>query len=403
MDLRQSTAVIVLIGPFLDSTDGVTPETGLTISQADVRLSKNGGNMAQKNQTSACVHDEIGYYTCQLDTTDTNTLGILKVMVSESEALPVWNEFNVMEANAYDSKYGTTLQEVNTTQISGTAQTANDNGADINTILSRIIGTLSAGSHSPQSGDAFARIGVAGAGLTNIDLPDQTIDITGNLLGSVESVTNPVETDSASRTASQADVSNLDVAVSSRSNHSAADIWAVGTRTLTSFGTLIADIWSNISRTLTAGTRDAEIDAIQAVTDVIPDSGAMTSIAKEATVAKEATKFNPTLDTVARVTLVDTTTINTDMRGTDSAITNLTGVATEANQIDIEGKLDFVQSDIDLMQIDISLIRALEAGSWAFINNQWIIYNELGVEVKRYDMTKEGLPNTDSPDARTLV
>ena len=49
----------------------------------------------------------------------------------------------------------------------------------------------------------------------------------------------------------KADVSNLDATVSSRSSHSATDVWSVGTRTLTSFGTLIADIWANVSRTLT--------------------------------------------------------------------------------------------------------------------------------------------------------
>lgn len=44
----------------------------------------------------------------------------------------------------------------------------------------------------PQSGDSFDRIGVAGAGLTNINLPDQTMNITGNLSGSVGSVTGNV-------------------------------------------------------------------------------------------------------------------------------------------------------------------------------------------------------------------
>jgi len=52
--------------------------------------------------------------------------------------------------------------------------------------------------HTPQTGDSFARIGAAGAGLTEaggtgdhltaIDLPNQTMDITGNLSGSVGSV-----------------------------------------------------------------------------------------------------------------------------------------------------------------------------------------------------------------------
>jgi len=50
--------------------------------------------------------------------------------------------------------------------------------------------------NTPQTGDSFARIGAAGAGLTNIDLPNQTMDIvgnlTGNLSGSVGSVTGAV-------------------------------------------------------------------------------------------------------------------------------------------------------------------------------------------------------------------
>lgn len=48
----------------------------------------------------------------------------------------------------------------------------------------------------PQTGDSFDRIGVAGAGLTAIDLPDQAMNITGNitgnLSGSVGSVTGNV-------------------------------------------------------------------------------------------------------------------------------------------------------------------------------------------------------------------
>ena len=51
MFLKQSTAYTFRLGPFLDDTDGKTAETGLTISQADVRLSKGGGNFAQKNES----------------------------------------------------------------------------------------------------------------------------------------------------------------------------------------------------------------------------------------------------------------------------------------------------------------------------------------------------------------
>lgn len=45
---------------------------------------------------------------------------------------------------------------------------------------------------------------------------------------------------------------NINATISSRSSHSAADVWAVATRTLTSFGTLVSDIWASATRTLTA-------------------------------------------------------------------------------------------------------------------------------------------------------
>ena len=35
--LKQSTAVEIPMGPFVDSTDGNTQETGLTITQPDIR------------------------------------------------------------------------------------------------------------------------------------------------------------------------------------------------------------------------------------------------------------------------------------------------------------------------------------------------------------------------------
>ena len=49
-----------------------------------------------------------------------------------------------------------------------------------------------------------------------------------------------------------ANSTKLDATISSRSSHTAADVWAVGSRTLTSFGTLVSDIWNAATRTLTA-------------------------------------------------------------------------------------------------------------------------------------------------------
>ena len=104
--LKQSTAVTLVLGPFVDATDGATAETALTISQADVRLSKNAGAFAQKGDATSCTHMENGLYSCPLSTTDTGTLGILTVHVNEAGALPVRLDFLVVPANVYDSLVG---------------------------------------------------------------------------------------------------------------------------------------------------------------------------------------------------------------------------------------------------------------------------------------------------------
>lgn len=104
--LKQSTSVDVPIGPFVDSTDGVTAETSLTITQPDIRLKKNSGAWAQKNAAQTLSHEENGYYEVTLDATDTNTLGLLRLAVNESGAMPIWEDFMVLSANVYDSLIG---------------------------------------------------------------------------------------------------------------------------------------------------------------------------------------------------------------------------------------------------------------------------------------------------------
>lgn len=122
--LKQSTAATVKIGPFLDDADGKTVEDGLTIAQAAVRLSKNGGDIAQKNDATGCTHDELGYYNCPLSTTDTGTLGQLTLAVHATGALPVWHEFSVVTANVYDTLFSTAKLDVNAATIANGAVTA---------------------------------------------------------------------------------------------------------------------------------------------------------------------------------------------------------------------------------------------------------------------------------------
>lgn len=194
------------VGPFLDETDGKTAETALTISQADVRLAKNAGDWAQKNESTTLVHEEAGWYRCLLDTTDTDTVGILMLAIHESGALPVWVEFHVVVANVYDSLFGAgtdkldvNVEEWNTTAVPSehtagypivTVKDGTGTG-EINTNGGKVVGvelvdTLTTYTgNTVQTGDSYAivnsgthgnaaikgfvdDIGVAGAGLSAI-------------------------------------------------------------------------------------------------------------------------------------------------------------------------------------------------------------------------------------------
>jgi hypothetical protein len=159
--LKQSTSVDVGIGPFLDETDGKTAETGLTITQPDIRLKKNGGAWAQKNAAQTLSHEEAGWYEVTLDATDTNTLGILIVAVHESGALPVWKEYMVVPAMIYDSIVaGSDRLDTNVTHVGDTAQTAGDIIADTNDIQTRLPAALVSGRIDASVG-AMAHHGAA--------------------------------------------------------------------------------------------------------------------------------------------------------------------------------------------------------------------------------------------------
>ncbi len=109
-NLRQSDAVEIALGPYVDSTDGVTAETALTISQGDVILKKcaaagDCAASAQKNDAGACTHDANGVYECDLNATDTDTVGILEIWSFEAGAAPVFRSCEVVETAIYDSLY----------------------------------------------------------------------------------------------------------------------------------------------------------------------------------------------------------------------------------------------------------------------------------------------------------
>lgn len=236
--LKQSTAATVKIGPFIDDTDGKTAETGLTLSQADVRLAKNGGNIAQKNESTACSHDELGYYDCPLDATDTGTLGVLRLSVHESGALPVWQDFMVVPANVWDSFFGADKLSVDVVNWKGSAAAA-------------------------MTGDAYARLGAPAGASVSADV------------AAVKAQTADIETDTQD----------------------------LQTQVGTDGAGLTALPWN--------AAWDAEVQSECA--DALNAYDPPTNAEMVARTLAAADYFDPAADDVAKVTLVATTTTNTDM------------------------------------------------------------------------------------------
>jgi len=121
--LRQSTASQeVPLGHFVDSTDGSTAETGLTIANTDIKLWLTGATTLANKNSGGATHISGGIYYCVLDATDTATVGPLVIFVQVAGALPVRLECVVLTAQVYDSLIaGADLLDVSVTQWTGTA------------------------------------------------------------------------------------------------------------------------------------------------------------------------------------------------------------------------------------------------------------------------------------------
>jgi hypothetical protein len=136
--LRQSTQVIVVVGPFVDVGDGFTPETGITLGAADeAELLK--GNTSSTTDISGATWAAItgcdGWYALTLSTSHTDTVGALTVMVNDdSVCLPVFARFQVIEEAAFDALYAASADpkaDINVATIDANAITATaiQNGA----------------------------------------------------------------------------------------------------------------------------------------------------------------------------------------------------------------------------------------------------------------------------------
>ena len=138
VELKQSTGVTVRVGPFIDKTDGLTPETGITLGAADeAELLKGTAGAAtvdiSGNDWSAITSSD-GWYDLGLTASNTDTVPFLTIVIQDdSECLPVFMEFVVINADYYDTKYSGTTITADIRKVGGDAiQDNNDGRLEVN-------------------------------------------------------------------------------------------------------------------------------------------------------------------------------------------------------------------------------------------------------------------------------
>lgn len=309
--LRQSTASQEIpLGPFVDSTDGNTAETGLTIANTDIKLFKTGATVQVNKNSGGATHIANGNYYTVLDATDTDTIGPLRISVHIAGALAVWLDCIVLDEAIYDWLFGTTAPNTQTPLDAAGVRAA--------------IGLFSA----------------------NLDTQLSTID---TVIGGINGTVNDILADTNELQLNQGNW----LTATGFSTHSASDVWNVGTRVLTANTNLniptvagIADaVWDEVlSGHLTAGTTG------RTISDILTDTG---------TIENKVDTIDTVVDSIKLTTdKVDTTLV------LDGSVYQFTVNALENAPSGGGGSGDCPTVEEIAAEVDYVLGQSHGAGSW---------------------------------------
>ncbi len=141
--IKEATAGTYPIGPFMDGSGAILGS--LNIIMADIFLAKEGGVFGTIAGTPTAFADSGGYYKMVLNTTDTNTRGVLRAYVNKATALPLWEDFMVVPSLNYDSLFGADRFQVDLRELG-------DATLDFTTTMQTRIGSISSGSLTSLAG-----------------------------------------------------------------------------------------------------------------------------------------------------------------------------------------------------------------------------------------------------------
>lgn len=216
--LRTNTAVIISVGPFYDKTDGVTPETGLTITNERITLvadtddnsaptlvldNVTGATSGTSNDLNYITGQDNGMMQLELSAANTNRLGRMILTITDAaNHVPVFHEFMVMPALVYDTFFassggatfpaatlasttnitaGTITTATNVTTVNGLAAnviTAAATAADFGTEVAAAVWDMDATGHQTQ-GSFGQVVGDSGADTDSIwSLANTNLDAT---------------------------------------------------------------------------------------------------------------------------------------------------------------------------------------------------------------------------------
>lgn len=126
-DLKQSTAVDVVVGPLVDEADGRTVLTGsseLELSGIIAAIYKGSSRTAITLDANNFTDINDGYWQLSLDVNNTDTLGSLIITLRDDDVfLPAKQEYSILSSNLYNSLYSTDKLEVDVVLAEGSDYT----------------------------------------------------------------------------------------------------------------------------------------------------------------------------------------------------------------------------------------------------------------------------------------
>jgi hypothetical protein len=321
--LKANTEIKVRIGPFVDVGDAFTPETGITLGAADeAELLKNNGaaTVSLAAATWAAIASCDGWYDLTLTTSHTDTEGLLTVVVQDdSVCLPVYAHFMVLSEAAFDSMF-----------------VAKDAGfMDVNI---KTVGRADAQETEANNLESACSNYSATRGLTGTALPAAVADAAGGVPVS-DAGGLDIDTLLGRLTANVATEAKQDIIDTVVDAIKAVTDVLPNSGALTDIDTGVNAIEAKLPTNYIMGStvqtaKDDEIDAIKTVTDALPNNGALTDLATAAALA--------TVDTV-----VDAIKAVTDNLPNSGALTSL---ATAAS---ISALQDISAADVNAQVLDV--------------------------------------------------